>query len=204
MARGKIPGFSKMKKKELCGALDKAKLLPREGGQAQVKGANGFKGVVPPEWDFDKLNPIPTFLLAYDYLYGAGSSINEIVRYFILPDDYPLVGIQLPSKDGKIPRLEFEFTVADYFDATVDPYATPTFNLDGEVVTAHRVQIKGLPRGAKGTGVNQIAPRIGSQGWNDLLAGLQIVGMEGDLNKDAELRREYQIITTPAIGAITV
>lgn len=202
MARGKIPGFSKMKKKELCAALDKAKLLPREGAQVQVRTTQGFKGVAPPEWDFDKKNPIPAFLLPYDYLYGAGSSVNEVVRHFILPDDYPLVGVQLPSMDGKIPRVEFELTVGDYLGATGSPDVTPRFLIDDQEVEANIVHIKGLTRGARGAlgiSVNQIAPRIGSQAWIDLLLSLQIVGMEGDPNKDAQLRREYQIITTPAV-----
>ena len=206
MARGKIPGFSKMKKKELCVALDKAKLLPREGIQGQVKVTQGFRGVAPPEWDFDKMNQIPAFLLPYDYLYGAGSSVNEVTRYFILPDNYPLIGIQLPNKGGTIPRQEFEISVKDYLNQLdaleANPNTPKTYLINNQEVNLDIIHIKGLTKGARGglgIAVNQISPRVGSPAWFNLLFSLQIVGMEGVNTKDAELRREYQIITTPTI-----
>lgn len=197
MARGKIPGFSKMKKKELCAVLDKAKILPH----GEIHPPQGFQGISPPGWDFDKKNPLPAFLLPYDYLYGAGSSNDEITRYFILPDNYPLVGIQLSNKAGTIPRREFIITVDDYLKHLDQEQANPDspllYRINGEEVNLDIVHIKGILRA--NSIINQIAPRIGSVSWFNLLLTLQITGMEGAPNRDSELRRGYQIITTPTI-----
>lgn len=203
IARGKVPGFSKMKKNKLCTVLGKMNLLPLVNGQGQAKPTQVFQGISPPEWDFDKMNPIPNFLLPYDYLYGAGASVNEVVRHFILPDNFPLVGIQLPAKGGKIPPREFEITVDDYLNqldvAEVHPNLGQKYLSENEEVDLHIIHIKGLRRGRGGYGDNRIAPRVGSPAWFNLLLSLHIVGIEGAETKDAELRREYQIITTPAV-----
>ena len=193
MARGKIPGFSTMRKKELCRVLERSRLLP-----ATLPAKNLlFQGIQPPIWDFDKRNPIPNFLLPYDYIYGAGSSTNEVVRYFILPENYHLTGVQLPGK-GKL-HQEFEIIVADYLDKLDLEEKTNkpeyTYYIKGQPVDLHLVYIKGLARGNIRYS-NQIAPRLGSMAWNDLLASLQVVGMEGARNSGAQLRREYQISGT--------
>ena len=203
MARGKIPGFSKMKKQELCQALNKAQLIPRGLTKTQSPlPPTLFQGISPPAWDFDKQNPIPNFLLPYDYIYAAGSSVKEVIRHFILPDNFPLVGIQLPGAKGKIPRRDFDLTVLEYQDhldqeeesgEILQPYF-----IGGEEVTINIVYIKGLQRGKPGFTANQVAPRIGSRSWFNLLDTLQIVDMEGENTFDAQLRREYQTITVPA------
>ena len=69
MARGKIPGFSRLRKQELCQALIRARLLPikeehkaevthplpiKEEPEAEVVAPTTFRGLEPPEWDFDR------------------------------------------------------------------------------------------------------------------------------------------------------
>jgi hypothetical protein len=44
-----------------------------------------FKKIVEKDFDFE--HPIPKFLLPYPYIYTSGSSTNEVIRYFILPND---------------------------------------------------------------------------------------------------------------------
>ena len=193
MARGRIPGFSKMKKGDLCRHLVKSRILPLAPIQRMKE---TFVGVDPPKWDHDKKNLIPSFLLPYDYIYGAGSSNEEIVRYFILPENFPLIGTQLPSKKKMESRKEHEITVGDYLDQISDETDQP-FMINGKKITFDLVNIKGLTR--KDANINRIAPRIGSEGWFTILQSLQIVGMEGTENTDAQLRREYQMISYPSV-----
>jgi hypothetical protein len=181
LARGKIPGFSKMKKRALCQALEKSGLLPEK---ISPLSESSFVGKEPPEWDFDRLKPIPPQLLPYDYIYSAGSSAGEIQRYFVLPDNFSVMGLQLPSLDGTRPKREFEIGAGDAFLEGM------SFVLDNdEKVTLDRAYIPG----AKG---ELIAPPIGSEMWRNLVEELQIVNMEGGPNSNAQLRRAYRIITT--------
>ena len=192
MARGKVPGFSKMKKRRLCDVLIKKQLLPPKG--VQFKAIQGFRGIAPPEWDFDRKNPIPTFLLPYDYIYTAGSMTNEVVRYFILHDNYSLIGTQLPNREGTIFRHQVEILAKDYLDQLEEnPDASKIYFLNNEEVELDSVYIKGLTKNT--LNINRIAPRVGSVAWFDLLSTLQIVGIEAEPNRNPELRREYQIIT---------
>jgi len=49
--------------------------------------------------DFDQLIEIPDFLKPYHYWYGQGSHVSEATRYFILPDEFVMYGMNFA--DGK-------------------------------------------------------------------------------------------------------
>lgn len=205
-----ISGFSKLRKDELCLRLSKLNLIGTEKkpvSPRQVRFANVEEvkviptraekpeiptpvipsfGIEPPSWDFDRGVPIPEFLQPYDYVYAAGSSDREIARFWILPDNFPLVAEQLPTKDGRIPLRYFEVTVADYHSGVKE------YEVNGEILEAWNFYIRGP--GTRGKGYSTIAPKIGTKDWFYFLQTHQIIDMAGTGAFNPQLRRNHRII----------
>lgn len=189
--KDKIRGYSKLTKDNLCRLLQQHGLLDEELFQEEiiVSPKKNIIGIIPPTWDLDHLNPIPEPLLPYWYYYTAGASPQEIVRYFILPQDYPLNTRQ--NKKGTTPRRTLT-TVGEYYRYISNPN---TYKGDLEGTSA--VNIANLPQGTAFH--NKPAPLIGSPDWNlDITNGVVINLDPNILHTQTllypQLRYQYQII----------
>lgn len=185
--KDKIKGYSRLRKDELCQSLAGLNLLPGQQIEPLPEEEEQAIGIIPPNWDLDHLSPIPDLLLPYWYIYAAGSGKSEIVRLFILPENFSLTAVTLPSIRDKQPRLEFQITVADWL------YSPETYiNKAGEELRIDQALVPGLQRAER---VNQIAPRIGSEQWYDIVDTMQIFNQEtGKGGGNPQLRYQYQII----------
>ena len=76
----------------------------------------------PPEWDFDRTDPIPPSMKDLEYVYAAGSSPSEIMRYWILPPDWKLSVQKLPESGEQRPPPQV-MSVKEYLTLLkTDPY----------------------------------------------------------------------------------
>lgn len=203
--KDKVRNYSKLNKEELCQLLITTQLIqplsPRNmpvspkrvmfQNQPEIKEIPARQpriGITPPPWDEDSDLPIPTSLLPYWYIYSTGHPISNLQRLFILPEDYPLLGIQFSGPANKPPRIEFPLTVGQYHHRHHHPII-----YQGNEVRADVVIIQGITNMERG--INRVAPPLGSEEWNQEIGQLVIIAPDDNIaSLHPQLRRQYQTI----------
>lgn len=196
-----MTGYYKLKKDDLCKELKKQGFIKNQNNKKRPpspttdtkpnpKTKKAKFGIKPPSWDFDAKNEIPESIIPYSYVYGAGSSENDIRRFFILPENFELEAIQYPSAAQNKKTKVFKITYKDFYIDKKKKYT----DTDGETLVADIVRIPNINNTHR---VNVIAPQINSEAWDGLSQTLNIVDVENPRNFILpQLRREYRIIQT--------
>lgn len=192
LARGKFKGFTKMNKKDLYDELVTREIISEKEEEEEELFSPG--GIDPPDWDFDHLKPIPDFLLPYNYLYTAGSSVRELKRFFIVPDNFTLTA-KTPLQNGT--REEFIITVGDWHNLLGNDYYYQSLlpaQINGKEVLLMFITFTQL-----NNRTNYPAPKIGSAAWYGILGNHLITNTKGGFHDHVQLRYQYKIISHPNI-----